>query len=313
MSKAVGATKKAAASGSANSTWLSALGQRALTALVLIPIVIALIFFGGWVAFAGAVVALAIGVSELHVMYRHDASKGWRPLTALIFGMGLLFLIAARVLILAANPLAVLAILALGISALIVLSFGWLLLTNRPYDHMLTDWALTMGSAFYLGWPLAGLLVLRGDTLGAASAGFWWLLALFFMAWANDTFALLTGHYFGRHKLAPHVSPAKTWEGFYGGLVFTVIAAFVFLMGLPTLFGHALPVRWWDAIILGILVALAATVGDLAESLLKRATGVKDSGTIMPGHGGILDRMDSLLFVILVVLFYAAALHGIPL
>src|SRR5262249_26934543 len=162
------------------------------------------------------------------------------------------------------------------------------------------------------GWPLAFFLLLRGDTLGAGTTGFWWMLALLFMVWANDTFAFFTGHYLGRTKLAPHVSPAKTWEGFAGGLVFTVFAAFVFTIALPTAFQQPLHVAWYHAVLLGVLVAIVGTIGDLAESLLKRGTGVKDSGRLVPGHGGILDRMDSPLFAILVVFFFALYLRDLP-
>lgn len=298
----------AGASGSAQ--WLAALGRRAVSALVLIPIVIALVFFGGWIAFGAAALALFVGAYELHGMFTH---KELHPLMALSVALGLDFLVAAMLYTQHPDPLIPLTLLGAGISALIIISFAWLMLTRKTLDGILVDWALTLAAALYLGWPLAFFLLLRGATPGASTAGFWWLLALFFMVWANDTFALLTGHYFGHTKLAPLVSPAKTWEGFFGGLVFTVLAALVFTIGLPNLFHHPLGVPWYHAVILGVLVAIAATVGDLAESLLKRGTGVKDSGTIVPGHGGILDRMDSLLFAVLVVFFYAAFLHAITL
>jgi len=296
----------------AGSSWLRSLGRRAAAALVLIPIVIALVFFGGWVAFAGAMVALLLAAYELHDMFTH---RGWRPLTWVSVGVALMFLVAARVVVISQphNRELTLALLGGGLSVLLVLSLGWLILSHRSNEAALIDWALTMAGAVYLGWPLACFLFLRGDALGAGNTGFWWLLALFFMVWANDTFALLTGHYFGRHKLAPHISPAKTWEGFYGGLVFTAIAALIFGVALPSAFGHPLNLPWYHALILGVLVAVAGTVGDLAESLLKRGTGVKDSGSLIPGHGGILDRMDSLLFAVLIVLFYAALLKDVAL
>ena len=292
------------------SPWLAALSQRVASAFVLIPIVIALVFWGGWVAFGGALLALLLAAYELNSMYAH---RGWHPSTMLSTATGAVFLIAARVLVLEHDANRVLVVLGVSISALVVFAFAWIMITRKVLDGVMIDWALTIASGFYLGWPLAFFLLLRGDTFGASTKGFWWLLALFFMAWANDTFALLAGHYFGKHKLAPHISPAKTWEGFVGGLVFTVIAAFVFTMAIPTLFRHPLGVEWNDAALLGVLVAIAATIGDLAESLLKRGTGVKDSGTLVPGHGGLLDRMDSLLFVILVVFFYALFLHDVTL
>ncbi len=303
-----------AAKDEGRASWRESLGRRALTALVLIPLVVALVFFGGWVAFAGALLALGIGISELRAMFRQ---RGWRPLIALSAAFGVAALAAARVLVLAPHQLAtVLVVAGAAISTLLVLAFGWLILTRHSLDGVVVDWALTLAGAFYLGWPLAFFLLLRGDRLGAANVGFWWLLALFFMTWANDTFALLGGHYFGRggiHPLSPVISPKKTWEGFAGGLIFTVIAAFVFLLALPALFHQPIPhLGPLDAAIIGVLVAIAATIGDLAESLLKRGTGVKDSGTIIRGHGGLLDRMDSLLFVVFVVFFYAAYLHALP-
>jgi phosphatidate cytidylyltransferase len=294
----------------ARTTWLAALAQRSLSALVLIPIVVALVFCGGWFAFAGCVLALIISISELNAMFTH---KGWHPPLLLSAALGIDFLLAAMLFVLNHNATLLLLLVGGGVSALLMLTFAWLILTRGALEGALIDWALTMGSAFYLGWPLALFILLRGDTFGAGATGFWWLLALFFMTWANDTFALLTGHYFGRAKLAPNISPGKTWEGFFGGLVFTVIASFVFTILLPDLFQHPLPINWLNAAILGVLVALASTVGDLAESLLKRGTGVKDSGTIVPGHGGLLDRMDSLLFVVPVVFFYAIFLRGTPL
>lgn len=308
--KMADANPAANASTSGSAQWLAALGRRAVSAVVLIPIIIALVFFGGWVAFAAAALALFIAAYELHGMFTH---KGLHPLTALSVVLGLDFLLAAMLYALHSDPLVPLTLIGLGLSALIIISFAWLMLTRKTLDGILVDWGLTLAAALYLGWPLAFFLLLRGSVMGTNTAGFWWLLALFFMVWANDTFALLTGHYFGRTKLSPLISPAKTWEGFFGGLVFTVIAALVFTILLPSIFYQPLGVPWYHAVILGILVAIASTIGDLAESLLKRGTGVKDSGTIVPGHGGILDRMDSLLFAVLVVFFYAAFLNAITL
>ena len=190
-----------AAKDQAGASWLQSLGRRALTALVLIPIVIALVFFGGWVAFAGTLVALGVGFSELRAMFRQ---RGWRPLIALSEAFGVAALAGARALVLAPHQLAtVLVVTGAAVSALLALSFGWLILTRHSLDGVVVDWALTLAGAFYLGWPMAFFLLLRGDRLGATNVGFWWLLALFFMTWANDTFALLGGHYFGRGGIHP--------------------------------------------------------------------------------------------------------------
>jgi phosphatidate cytidylyltransferase len=134
--------------------------------------------------------------------------------------------------------------------------------------------------------------------LNNANIGFpWILLALFILVWVNDVFAYLIGTVFGKHKLSPVLSPAKTWEGTVGGFVFTLGFAWLF-----SLFAKNLsPVNWlW----LGVIVSTGAIFGDLAESLLKRNAGVKDSGTLFPGHGGVLDRFDAVLFVTPLVFFY---------
>lgn len=275
--------------------WLAGLRRRLLSAGVLIPIVIALVWFGGWIAFGGAALALALGLWEIRTMFA--AHRKWYPLVLLSGAAGLDFLVAAML------PDLRLALVSLGISALVILSFTWVMVTRPTIERTVIDWALTVGVTFYLGWPMAMFLVLRGNVMGYGSPQFWWVLGLFCMVWANDTAAFVTGHFLGKRKLALHISPAKTWEGFFGGLVWSVIAAFVLLVITPV---H-LP--WYHAIILGILVAVVSTLGDLAESLLKRVAEVKDSGTIVPGHGGILDRMDSLLFTVMVVFFYAAFLH----
>lgn len=296
-----------------SSRWLAVLARRATSAFLLIPVVIALVWFGGWIAFAGALLTLLLSIWELHGMF---ANKGWHPPLLLSLALGIDFLVVA---ILWNNGVALptlVMVALLGISGLLVCSFGWLILTRQQFEAAVLDWALAMAAPLYVALPLSLFLLLRGNTAGAGAPGFAWLLATFFMVWANDTFALLAGHYLGRgglHKLSPHVSPAKTWEGFCGGLVFTVIAALVFLIAIPNVFHLALVVAWYNAVAIGVLICVAATIGDLAESLLKRGTNVKDSGKLIPGHGGILDRIDSLLFAALVVFFYAAFLHGLPL
>ena len=298
MSKTVSEDSSQAPSTSRSQAgWLAGLRQRLLSAGVLIPIVIALVWFGGWIAFAGALAALALGMWEIRTMFA--THRKWYPLVIFSGAFGVDLLVAAML------PDVRLPLIALGVSALIIVSFTWVMLTRPTIERTVIDWALTVAVAFYLGWPMALFLALRGDVMGYGSEQFWWVLALFCMVWANDTAAFVTGHFLGRRKLALHISPAKTWEGFAGGLVWSIIAALVILSLSPA---H---VPWYHAVILGVLVAIVATLGDLAESPLKRVAEVKDSGTLVPGHGGILDRMDSLLFAVMVVFFYAAFLHPV--
>jgi phosphatidate cytidylyltransferase len=280
-----------AAARPASSGWLANLRQRLGSAAVLIALVIGIVYCGGWIAFAAAVIFLCLGAWELSQLF---ANKGWRPQIVISVALGLDFLCAAMF------PAQRLAIISGGISASVILSFTIALLASGSFENSLRDWALTLAIPFYLGWPLALFLALRGYDFGYGSPGFWWVAATFGMVWANDAAAYFTGHYFGKTKLAPRISPAKTWEGFAGGLAFSILAAFV-LTGLSPL--H-LP--WYAWLSLGALTAVASTIGDLAESLLKRGVGAKDSGQLIPGHGGLLDRMDSLLFAVIVVATYAA-------
>jgi len=115
------------------------------------------------------------------------------------------------------------------------------------------------------------------------------LLGFFVIMWSNDVFAYLVGSKIGKHKLFERHSPKKSWEGSIGGFIFAIIAAFI----LSIFYTHFSVVEW---ISLGAIIAVTGTFGDLAESLLKRNSGVKDSGTIFPGHGGVLDRFDAVLF-----------------
>lgn len=121
------------------------------------------------------------------------------------------------------------------------------------------------------------------------------ILAMLIFIWLNDTGAFCTGSLIGRHKLFERISPKKTWEGFFGGMAFCIIAAFVMRGCFP---GYFRALGYGEICLMAIMVSVVATFGDLLESMIKRTAGVKDSGKIIPGHGGILDRIDSLLMVI---------------
>jgi phosphatidate cytidylyltransferase len=293
---------------SARAAWSVNLRQRIATAAILIPLVIGLVWFGGWIAFAGAAVTLLLAAREAHAMF---ARKGWRPLTGLSAAIGLGFLLAAM---LRENRAL---LLELGISALVICSFVWLMATRRMGAVTVVDWALTLAIPLYLGWPLALLLALRGEGSGPTVPGFWWTLILLLGVWANDTAALFAGHAFGRggrHKLAPQISPNKTWEGALGGFISCILVVSLVMAIADHALARPLALPWYHGVLLGALISVAATLGDLAKSMLKRGVGVKDSGTLLPGHGGILDRADSLLFAAIIVYFYAylfaTGLHG---
>lgn len=267
--------------------WFRSVGLRLITAFVGMPIVLGVAWLGGWWAFAVAALAALLAIYELHMMMLHE---GYHPLILVSCVLALLFMVAAML------PLQRLPLLEIGISVALLASFPFLFFRKKLEGAML-DWSLTLAIAFYIGWPMSLLLVLRGYQEGLGT-GLWWLFVLFGGVWGFDTGAFFAGHFFGRHKLAPRISPGKTWEGIFGGLVFSIAAAILFAalpLGLP----------WYLGVLLGLLVGVAAALGDLAESLIKRQTHVKDSGQFFPGHGGVLDRIDSLLFAILVIYIFA--------
>ncbi len=164
-------------------------------------------------------------------------------------------------------------------------------LTNLAYSYM---------GQLYIALPLGLMSMYYTLPDGAAL-----LLAMFIMIWLSDTGAFLVGSMIGRHKLFPRISPGKTWEGFAGGVLFAIGSAFIF----KYCFGE-----WYESYTIeslccmGLVVSIFATWGDLVESLVKRTLGVKDSGKLLPGHGGILDRIDSSLLVIPASLIYLVTL-----
>jgi phosphatidate cytidylyltransferase len=268
---------------------ISVLGQRWLTAAIAMPIVLAFALLGGWFAFVGVTAVVALGTYELYNMTHH---AGYRPLIVISMALNLLFLVSAMF------PQHRLLLLESGLSGGLFISFLWLLLRQK-LDGALVDWSLTLAIPIYLGWPMSVALLLRGYQFGwPLPRGIWWLLVILLGTWGFDSAAFFAGRFFGRHKLAPSISPGKTWEGVLGGMMLSIIASLLFTV-IP------LQVPWYIAIILGIWIGFAAVVGDLAESLIKRQTHVKDSGQIMRGHGGMLDRIDSLLFVCIAVYVFA--------
>lgn len=166
-------------------------------------------------------------------------------------------------------------------------------------DDSVNDWAYTMLSQMYIALPLSTINVIAFRQAADGLNYYYYLLPLsiFIFLWTNDTGAYCTGSLFGKHKLFPRISPAKSWEGSIGGGILVLIVASVMyyiesqgenLSGLNL-------IEWLG---LGLVVVVFGTLGDLVESLLKRTLGIKDSGNILPGHGGILDRFDSSLMAI---------------
>lgn len=173
-------------------------------------------------------------------------------------------------------------------------------------ESPILSWAYTMLGQMYIAFPLSLINILafgNGDVSVGGSANMLLPLSVFILLWANDTGAYCTGSLLGRHKLFPRISPAKSWEGSIGGGVLSIIvAALIGHYGANGSGTKGMDIMVWIG--LGVVVVVFGTWGDLVESLFKRTIGVKDSGKILPGHGGMLDRFDSSLLAIPAVVVY---------
>jgi phosphatidate cytidylyltransferase len=178
----------------------------------------------------------------------------------------------------------------------VILPLLWLLGRQKKEGAFL-GWAWTIAGIVYVGWLLSYLVALRGIKLpGIEEAGRNFVFFALFTTFASDTAAFFVGRAWGKHKLAPKISPGKTWEGTVAGVFGAIIVSLLFTL--------LLPIGYWQAIVLGIVVSIFGQLSDLVESLFKRNMGVKDSSHLIPGHGGFLDRIDSVVFVGVVVYYY---------
>jgi phosphatidate cytidylyltransferase len=268
----------------------SELAQRVLVALVGVPIAIGVVYLGGWVL--AALLAL-VAVIAAYEFYRMAERKGARPLAVAGASLAGGFVGAAAV----SGPggellgLAVVAVLGtLGLATAAIWARG---VEGEPLLSVST----TLAGALYTGGLLSfGYLLRHLPGVDDPRHGAALVLAPVLLTWTSDTFAYFVGRRWGTRKLIPRVSPGKTVQGALGAVVGTVLVALLYARLLDAFPGYrmSLPV----AALFGVLISVAAQVGDLAESLLKRDAGVKDSGTLLPGHGGALDRFDSLLFTL---------------
>jgi phosphatidate cytidylyltransferase len=272
------------------------LRQRAISAAVLVPPLLVVLVLGGiWIA---AIVAVATGLAAIEV-FRLARAAGYPAFPAL--GT----VLAVAVVVDAAAPQLVqgsgLLLGAVGMMLVAVAAFA----SHDPREG-LASWMTTVFGALYVA--LLGFVVRLGQAapdlpagapLSVLGAERGWILLLVLGVWSFDTGAYFVGRQFGQRKFLTHISPSKTYAGLIGGLVAVtvVVGAMLWAIGQPPLMG----------VLLGPLVGLAAQAGDLAESMIKRAAGVKDSGDLIPGHGGILDRIDSFLFAAPVVTLYVVA------
>lgn len=260
------------------------LRTRLLAALVLLPIVLLVVAVGGlW--YQGAVAAvLAIGVWELH---RLTTARGYAPSLAVSW-----FLLAV-ILLSVTWP----GLLGPGVALSVMLAMYMSLRNYHRGDAApMISFSLTLGIALYVGWLGWHLLALR-----ALPQGEWWTLTVLPCIFAADSGAYFVGTQFGRHKLVPWVSPKKSWEGYLGGVVFAVILGVVAVLLWRPRAPGMLPAH---GAVIGLVVSLLSPLGDLTVSAFKRQAGVKDTGRLIPGHGGMMDRLDSVLIAAVLGYYY---------
>ncbi len=295
------------------------LRTRLLSAFLLAPIVLAIALLGEpWLSL---LVGVLVFLAMVELIALLDAA-GFEPpqVLGLLAGLGTAAagLVAANagnvggplndLLQATARPGLVIVVYA---AALIVL--GAVAFTRTDPRNGFLSWAATSFGVAYVAIlaPFIALIAHLGPQGGSAitavgpiglRSGVGWTLLLILVVWGYDTGAYLTGRWLGRRRLIDHISPSKTIEGLVGGLVVATIGA-----GIG---GYLLGIAPWHALVIGPLVGLAAQAGDLAESLLKRAAGRKESGFLVPGHGGVLDRLDSFLFAAPILAIYALIVVG---
>lgn len=266
------------------------LRARVLSALVALPLIILLIYLGGIPWLVGAAVVGILSWREMSQLLQRD-HFGVDRLLGLAF---ILAVIAAAFL--ESRGLVQFDLLPPLLAGLLMLS-----LISALYDkneHPTINWAMNVASALYVGFLLSHFVTLREHSNGRS-----WMILVLSLTWASDTLAYFIGRAVGRHKLWPRISPNKTWEGLAAGTIGALLAG-------PLLGPWLVGLTPWQGLALGALLALTAPFGDFAVSLFKRLAHVKDTSHLIPGHGGMLDRLDSLMFTVTVTTYFALLVVG---
>jgi phosphatidate cytidylyltransferase len=252
--------------------------KRTLAGLALAAIGIPAMIMGGLFYFALIALLLGIATWEFGKIF-HTA--GYNASTPLLVG-GVVILVGLRAYFPDMAPAC--------LTLLILVAMTWHLFDyEKGRSLAATDFVVTVGGILYLGWIGAYLIDIRN-----LHDGIWWLALVLPAAWLADTAAYFIGRRFGKHQLSPRLSPKKTWEGYWGGVIFGTAGTAALAVLWHRLGGPA--ITWWQGAALGAALSILTTLGDLGESMFKRQAGMKDSSQIIPGHGGVLDRMDSWLW-----------------
>jgi phosphatidate cytidylyltransferase len=268
---------------------------RFLSAIVGVPILLLIAVVGGWWYVAAVAVGAIIAAREVFGMLR---AAGYHPTVPL----GIALTVAIALDALATDVRIMPGILVLGMLASI-----FVVMARADTAGALVDWALTLAPAAYVGGTMHYLIALR-----MVPQGLLWIMLVLICSWACDITAFFVGRRWGRVRLAPRISPAKTVEGAIGGLIGAVLTAVVVGLVAAWLtaavgFDPGGPVGALHLAGLGLVIGACAIAGDLVESFIKRQCGAKDSGNLIPGHGGVLDRIDSWLLAAIGAYFYMVA------
>ena len=267
------------------------LRQRILSSVVVLPIIIVSIWFGApWFSLLVAVAAL-LGIVEFYSLFTRER---WHPLNFYGTLWTIIFICSAHYAYSYSSENTQITVTSALVSSAVVLSLPVAIFLRMPTEKVSVNWAWSLTGIFYMGWLLSYWVLLMNSP---DWDGRDWVFLALLSTFAVDTGAYFIGRAFGKHKMAPNISPGKTWEGAIGGLAAGMGAAIV----LAVIFN--IDVSYGKVAVVGLLIGVFAQIGDLAESKLKRSMGVKESGTLIPGHGGILDRLDSIVLTGVVVYY----------
>jgi phosphatidate cytidylyltransferase len=269
--------------------------KRLLVTIILLPVGMAAILAGGWYLTALVAVFMCLAAWEYVELFR---AGGLRPTGVLVIG-GTLILQLGRNF----NGFDSAAWM---ISLVILLSMTYHLVAyERGRDQAGSDFAVTVAGIFYIGWFGAYFISLRN-----LPEGKWWILIVLPAVWFADAGAYFIGKRFGRHKLSPRLSPNKTWEGYLGGIIAGVLLTALFAAIWRVGAGPNSAITPLRGALVGLVMGIFPTLGDLGESMIKRQMGVKDSGNLLPGHGGAFDRIDSWLWAVVLGYYMILWLWG---
>jgi phosphatidate cytidylyltransferase len=291
--------------------------KRIATAVVLIPVVLFLVLKAP--LYLLAVVAGAVALLAVAEFLKLTTHYGVQPIVQPTYAYVALFFVFVIVASTNRTPLVVATAVIYGLALATALAPFLFLTIAMRRSNLTTGYPAAAASVFafaYVAIPMALLVEIRQQPAGAI-----WVIYTLLAVWAGDIFAYFVGKALGRHRMSPEISPKKTWEGAFASILASVLIGTLWFQHAPGIssallrigligrrdgiFGLEQP-QLWPIIVLSAAVNLAAQLGDLVESLIKRGAGVKDSGSILPGHGGMLDRIDAMLFAVPVVWAYRA-------